>query len=81
VHAYPNPASGNVTFTYSSSSQDAASTIMVRNLLGETIKKICLSGSTGKVSFNAGDLTSGIYFYSLVVNGNSVATKKLIVRD
>ncbi|MCK7514367.1 MAG: T9SS type A sorting domain-containing protein [Desulfobacterales bacterium] len=38
-------------------------------------------GSAGKVAFNAGDLTSGIYFYSLVVNGNSVATKKLIVRD
>lgn len=79
INAYPNPASGNVTFTYSS--QGAASSITVRNLLGETVKEISLSGATGKATFNAGDLTSGIYFYSLVVNGNSVATKKLIVRD
>jgi hypothetical protein len=79
VNAYPNPASGNVTFTYSS--QAAASSILVRNLLGETVKEISLSGSAGKVVFNAGDLTAGIYFYSLTVNGHSAATKKLIVRD
>jgi len=79
VSAYPNPASGNVTFSFSS--QSDASAVVIRNVLGETVREISLSGTAGKVSFNAGDLTSGIYFYSLVVNGNIAATKKLIVRD
>jgi len=78
VSVYPNPASGNVTFSYAS--QDAATSLVIRNLLGGMVKEIALSGTSGKVAFNTGDLPSGIYFYSLIVNGNAASTKKLVVK-
>ena len=77
--AYPNPASGKVTVAFSGM-ESASGTVVIRNLLGERVKEITVSGTSGKVTFDATDLNSGIYFYSLVVNGNAVATKKLVVR-
>ena len=32
------------------------------------------------VSINVSDLTDGIYFYSLIVNNETVKTNKLVVR-
>lgn len=77
LSAYPNPASGNVTITYTATQ---AGSIVIRNLLGEIVTEIGVDGASGKVVFDAGELNSGIYFYSLVTGGDAVATKKLIVR-
>lgn len=79
ISAYPNPASGNVTFTFSAN--DAVNgKIVIRNLVGETVRELNLSGTAGQVSFNVAELASGIYFYSLVSGGQTAATKKLVVR-
>jgi hypothetical protein len=79
LSAYPNPASSKVTIAFAGM-ESASGKVIIRNLLGENVKEIAVSGTSGKVLFDATDLNSGIYFYSLVINGNAVATKKLVVR-
>lgn len=79
VSAYPNPASGKVTVSFSGA-EGSGNAVVIRNLLGATVKEIAVDGVSGKVSFDAADFTAGVYFYSVVVNGSAVATKKLVVR-
>jgi hypothetical protein len=77
--AYPNPADNTATFVYRLA-EGSDATVLVRNILGSVVKEVSLSGRDGKISVNTSDLANGIYFYSLVENGISVGTKKLIVK-
>ncbi len=77
VSAYPNPTAGKVTFT---GQADGTSTVVIRNILGTQVGTVTLSAS-GTAVFDAGTLPAGIYFYTLVTDGKTAATKKLIVRD
>jgi len=82
LSAFPNPASQSTTFTYELSDDlsAVAATLIVRNVLGSTIQQIELQNTTGKITLNTSDLSSGIYFYSMIVNGKPVITKKMIVK-
>jgi hypothetical protein len=75
--AYPNPAVSQTSFNYSIEN-GASAVLLVRNLLGSTVKEILLTGS-GTTQINTTDLAEGIYFYSLVVNGQTQLTRKLVV--
>lgn len=78
-NAYPNPAgaSANVSYSIPSGSDGI---IIIRNLLGATMQSEQLSSLNGKITLNTANLSDGIYFYSLMVNGKSSQTKKLIVK-
>ncbi len=75
--AYPNPASAQASFNYSVETS-ANAILMVRNVLGSTVKEVQLTGS-GVTRFSTLDLSEGIYFYSLVVNGRNQSIRKLVV--
>lgn len=75
--AYPNPASIQASFSYSVES-GATAMVLVRNVLGSTVKEVSLTGS-GVTSISTLDLSEGIYFYSLIVNGKTESTRKLVV--
>ncbi|MFC2101638.1 T9SS type A sorting domain-containing protein [Bacteroidota bacterium] len=75
--AYPNPASSQASFNYSVE-EGASAYILVRNVLGATVKEIQVTGS-GVARISTLDLSEGVYFYSMVVNGQTQSTRKLIV--
>lgn len=77
VNAYPNPASGKVTVDLTGINTSTGK-VVLRNILGETVNEFAVA--SGKVTFDVSELNAGIYFYSLVVKGEAVATKKLVVR-
>jgi hypothetical protein len=77
--AYPNPANNMVNFDYSLNTENTGR-VIIRNLVGSVVKESVLTGTTGKLSVLTGDLTEGIYFYSLDVDGKTMTTRKLIVR-
>jgi hypothetical protein len=77
--AYPNPASSLVNFNYNLQDNPGA-TLIIRNLLGSPVKEAFLTETSGKTMVEVGDLPEGIYFYSVVVNGTTTSTKKLIIR-
>ena len=73
-NAYPNPASNFVNFDCEM--QNA--TIAIYNMMGQEVIRQDVNDS--HVSINISDLTDGIYFYSVIVNGEAVKTSKLVVR-
>lgn len=77
--AYPNPASSAVHFNYELSAGVRAS-IAVYNLLGQEVLKQDLDALQGQAVLSVADLTEGIYFCNLKVDGRTVKTEKFIVR-
>jgi hypothetical protein len=76
---YPNPASGDAAFTYSMPA-GLHGTIVIRDILGTSVKTAILPSSTGKVTISVLDLNDGIYFCTLLTNGKVNLTKKLVVK-
>jgi hypothetical protein len=44
------------------------------------VRQETIGSVSGKVSFDVVDLQDGIYFYSLVVNGERTITRKMVVK-
>jgi hypothetical protein len=79
ISAFPNPAGNTSSFSYKLA-QGTSGSIVIRNLLGSVVKQIPLGNPEGKIAVSVNDLAEGIYFYSLLENGMSVITKKLVVK-
>lgn len=77
--AYPNPASSAVHFNYEVSAGIHAS-VSVYNLLGQEVMSQDLNSLQGQAVLSVADLTEGIYFCNLKVDGRTVKTEKFIVR-
>jgi hypothetical protein len=78
-NAYPNPANNHVNFNVNGTGAGMSS-VEVRNLLGSLVREINVTGNSGKITFETSDLPEGVYFCSLLVNGESTATRKIVVR-
>jgi hypothetical protein len=76
--ASPNPARSITAISYQySSAKDAR--VVFYNILGSPVKEIKLQNNKGVSLIDASQFASGVYIYSLVIDGNSVASKKLVV--
>lgn len=78
-HAYPNPASSMVHFNYQLPSTGNVS-VSVYNLLGQEVMSQQLDAMQGQAVFSVADLTEGIYFCNLKVDGRAVKTEKFVVK-
>ena len=76
-NAYPNPATSIVNIDYALNSGNAQ--IVFYNILGVTVYEQPLGNQIGTAKINVSDFASGIYFYTIKVNGKAVETKKLII--
>ncbi len=77
---YPNPASDYAEFDYSLKTSDREAKIIICNILGNPISEYSLDKNDRKLRINTRDMPTSVYFYRLAIDGNSVATKKLLVR-
>jgi hypothetical protein len=76
---YPNPASEITNFYVNVLKGSKNARIKVFNMLGAEVKEIAIPENKNTLKINVSDLKSGIYFYSLWVNGKSTGTGKLMV--
>lgn len=77
---YPNPFNPSTIINYSIPSESMV-TIKIYNVLGQEIKTLVNKTETSgnhQITFNAGDLPSGIYLYR-IQTGNFTQTKKMIL--
>ena len=77
---YPNPASNNVSFSYTLPKQATTAKISICNILGISVADVEISDLSGQKSINTANLKDGIYFYSLIVNDKIFYTRKMIIR-
>ena len=79
-NAYPNPASSFVKFDYQFNDNYDNAKVVIYNLLGAEVNETLITGMNGTITINTGEMNRGVYFYSLVVEGKAVVSKKLIVK-
>ncbi|MGH1364848.1 MAG: T9SS type A sorting domain-containing protein [Calditrichia bacterium] len=78
---YPNPFNSTTNFEYYIHQSDKVE-LTIHNLLGQKVFTVVnerqYSGNYSVV-FNASELSSGIYFYQLRINGVKTSTKKMLL--
>ncbi|MFP4091110.1 MAG: T9SS type A sorting domain-containing protein [Cyclobacteriaceae bacterium] len=79
-NAYPNPVVDQATLEYSLQDPMLKANIVVHNLLGNQVLSMDLPYGESSIKLPAEELTNGIYFYTLQINGKKVSTKKMVVR-
>jgi hypothetical protein len=80
IQNYPNPLNGNTTIHYQLKEQGEGY-ISVFNNVGESIRKISFSKAAGlhNIKLDMSNQPVGIYYYSMVINGKQIDTKKMVV--
>lgn len=81
VHdVYPNPVSDFAHIEYRLLREGVKAKIIIHNILGSALSEYPLPFMETRVKIKADEFTSGIYFYTLYLDNESVMTRKLIVR-
>jgi hypothetical protein len=78
---YPNPASSSVSFDLDLPTVAGDAAIVIRNLLGAEVLSVAVNNRTGKMSLPVAQLSEGLYFYTLTVQGNyPVQTGRIVIK-
>lgn len=78
LNASPNPATTNVTISYSTLSS-GNNFLVVRNILGSEVYRVKVSDS-GKQRIDVSSFKQGVYVYGIENNGRLLNAKKLLVK-
>ena len=76
---YPNPLKGLGSISYSLPSTPTNAKLVVYNMVGEVVKETIITSKNGVLLINGADFESGIYLYSIQMDGKASAMKKLVV--
>jgi len=78
---FPNPYNSSTSISYSLS-READVRIVIFDVLGREVKTLFsrkLTAGEYVISFNANDIASGLYFYSMFLEGALFETKKMVL--
>ncbi len=75
----PNPAATYTHFSYSIAHEVNQAFLIVRDLTGTVVLEEPVNVNATRIRLNVSDLSNGIFLYSLVLDGQPVVTRKLIV--
>ncbi len=79
---YPNPFTDQTTIHYDLSSlkrQNGNAIISISDAVGRKVHDIAITGQEGNIVVNKNGMGSGVYFYSLILDGKIIRTNKLMV--
>jgi len=76
----PNPLTSATSIHYNIPAGSSTASLRIINNNGNTVKQISLSGNgKGVVNIEASTLSAGTYSYVLIVDGKTIATKKMVI--
>ncbi len=76
----PNPFNNNTIIRYYLPSNTKTAQMMIVNVSGQVLKQYTLtSKGVGQTTVYGGELASGNYFYTLIVDGKKIATKQMVL--
>ncbi|MDA3838514.1 MAG: lectin like domain-containing protein [Candidatus Delongbacteria bacterium] len=79
---YPNPFNPNTTINFSIAQDNSNINLVIYNVNGQLVDTLfdgIKNDGRHSVTFNASNLNSGVYYYSLKVNGIKQSTKKMVL--
>jgi hypothetical protein len=75
----PNPFKDQTTITYEIKTDFSNAMIIFTDIEGQVIKEVpIIEKGKGQLNVYGSDLSSGIYIYTIVVDGVTIDTKKMI---
>ena len=75
----PNPFKAQTIIRFSLADDVQNAAICIFDMTGKTIKKLPISSGMESVSIGGYELGEGMFLYSLVVNGQEIDTKRMII--
>ncbi len=79
-NVYPNPASAYASIDYQLARNTDKAKIVLCNVLGNVVGEYTLILDAKTLHISTLELNSGVYFYTLSVDGKSLVTRKLIIK-
>lgn len=79
MKAIPNPANEFTYIQYDLPNSDQNYQLLVRNTVGQVIKRIEIDQSSYRYQLNTGELSNGVYFYQITGNNTATELQKLII--
>ncbi|WP_138992154.1 T9SS type A sorting domain-containing protein [Larkinella sp. C7] len=76
---YPNPANERAEIDYQIFGGVKDAKLIFYNVLGAPVKEYVLDRNERKIRIATSEMNSGMYFYQLSLEGQKIATKKLMV--
>ena len=74
----PNPFKGTTVISYYLPENSSDAKINFYSERGDLIRSVSIiENGHGQISVNASDLSSGIYQYSLIINGQTIETRQM----
>ncbi len=77
---YPNPASDMVNLNFDFPLEVKEAEVKIMNVLGSVVSEQNIDTKSNKASIDISNINDGIYFYSILINGEIYKTEKLIVK-
>ena len=77
---YPNPVTETAIFDYIIKNNSKEAKIIIHNVLGSIAGEYKLNPFEQQLKVSVENFNPGVYFYSLYIDNEGVATKKLVVR-
>jgi len=77
---YPNPVTETAIFDYTIKNDSKEAKIIIHNVLGSVAGEYKLNPYEQQLKISVENFNPGVYFYSLYIDNEGVATKKLVVR-
>ena len=75
----PNPFTSNTIINYQLPANSVNAILAVFDLTGKMLLQYNLAKAANQISINGSSLAAGIYIYSLIVNGNEVVSKRMVL--
>ena len=75
----PNPYKERTVIRFKLADDVQGASICIFDMQGKTVKEIPVTASNTSVTINGYELGAGLYLYSLVINGQEIDTKKMII--
>lgn len=77
---YPNPASNFINLDFNLTPAVKQAKVRVVNILGSVVKEADIDRGNNQLRMDVSDLDNGVYFYTILINGDTYKTKKLVIR-
>ena len=75
----PNPFKNSTVIEYSLPVDEKNASILIFNLNGQTLQEYKLLETKGSITIDSNVLSKGLYLYSLISDGQEIATKKMLM--
>jgi hypothetical protein len=75
----PNPLRNTTSIRYNIPADVKNASLIITDMNGKAIKQLSVKAGSGIVNIDASSLNSGTYNYTLIIDGRTIETKKMVV--